>query len=61
MAWTTLARLAKDGVAARVTHGVYRLRGTPPDELRAMRAAWLQLAPDAPVWDRIPEQGVACR
>ncbi|WP_117210518.1 type IV toxin-antitoxin system AbiEi family antitoxin domain-containing protein [Allorhizocola rhizosphaerae] len=61
MAWTTLARAAKHGIAERVTHGVYRLRGTPADEHRATRAAWLQLAPDIMVWDRSIGQGVACR
>jgi hypothetical protein len=61
MAWTRLARLAKDGVAERITHGVYRLRGTLADELRALRAAWLQLTPDTMVWDRTSEQGVVCR
>lgn len=58
MAWTTLARLARDGAAERVAHGVYRLRGTPPAEHLALRAAWLQLAPDTPVWQRTPDAGV---
>ena len=58
MAWTTLARLAKSGAAERVAHGVYRLRGTPVGDHLAVRAAWLQLAPDTQVWERTPEQGV---
>lgn len=58
MAWTTLARLAMDGAAERVSHGVYRLRGVPPDDRIALRAAWLQLAPDVPAWARTAEQGV---
>jgi predicted transcriptional regulator of viral defense system len=58
MAWTTLARLSKDGAAERVAQGVYRLRGTPPVDHLALRAAWLQLAPDTPVWQRTPQQGV---
>src|SRR6266536_3085881 len=58
MAWTTLARLASDSGAERVAHGVYRLRGTPPIEHLALRAAWLQLAPDTPVWQRTAQQGV---
>ena len=58
MAWTTLARLAKDNAAERVAHGVYRLRGTPPIDHLALRAAWLQLAPDTPVWERTAHQGV---
>ncbi len=58
MAWTTLARLAKDNAAERVAHGIYRLRGAPPVEHLALRAAWLQLAPDIPVWERTSAQGV---
>lgn len=58
MAWTTLTRLAKGGGAERVAHGVYRLRGTPPDDRLGLRAAWLQLAPDTPIWERTPAQGV---
>src|SRR2546430_10308783 len=58
MAWTTLARLANDSAAQRVAHGVYRLRGAPPIEHLALRAAWLQLAPDTPVWQRAAQQGV---
>jgi len=61
MAWTTLARMAKNGVVERAAHGVYRLRGNPPPENLALRAAWLQLAPDTPVWDRTAESGVVCR
>lgn len=58
MAWTTLARFVKSGVVERVAHGVYRLRGTPPDDQIDIHAAWLQLAPDTKVWERIPAQGV---
>jgi predicted transcriptional regulator of viral defense system len=58
MAWTTLARLARDNAAERVAHGVYRLRGTPPVDHLALRAAWLQLAPETPVWQRTAGQGV---
>jgi hypothetical protein len=61
MAWTTLARLAKDGAAERVAHGVYRLRGNTRDANLDVCAAWLQLAPDTMVWDRTPEQAVICR
>jgi predicted transcriptional regulator of viral defense system len=59
MAWTTLARLVRQGAAERVAQGVYRLRGIPPDEHLALQAAWLQLAPDVPAWERGPGQGVA--
>ena len=58
MAWTTLARLADDNAAERVAHGVYRLRGTPPIDHLALRAAWMQLAPDTPVWRRTALQGL---
>ena len=59
MAWSTLARLASDGaVVERIAHGVYRLRGAPPVDHLELRAAWLQLAPDCPVWERTPDSGV---
>jgi hypothetical protein len=56
---TTLDRLTAPGSAlARVASGVYHLAGAPiPDHLD-LRAAWLQLAPDTPVWERTPDQGV---
>jgi predicted transcriptional regulator of viral defense system len=55
----TFARLASDGsILERVAHGVYHLTGAPlPDHLD-LRAAWLQLAPDTPAWERQPDQGV---
>ena len=55
----TLDRLTADGsVLERVAHGVYRLTGAPiPDHLE-LRAAWLQLAPEVPAWERTAEQGV---
>ncbi len=55
----TLDRLiAREGVLQKVAHGVYRLRGAPPPDHEALRAAWLQLAPDVPVWERVEAQGV---
>lgn len=55
----TFDRLALEGVVVqRVAHGVYRLAAAPiPDHLD-LRAAWLQLAPDRFVWERVPEEGV---
>jgi hypothetical protein len=54
----TVQRLATGGVLERVAHGVYRLSGAPiPDHLD-LRAAWLQLAPDVPAWERTRDQGV---
>jgi putative AbiEi antitoxin of type IV toxin-antitoxin system len=59
LAWTTVARLASgDSALERVAHGVYRLRGAPPADHLELRAAWLQLAPQTPVWERTPKQGV---
>lgn len=55
----TLDRLtAEGGVLQKIAHGVYRLRGAPPPDHEALRAAWLQLAPDVPVWERVEGQGV---
>jgi len=55
----TLARLAAvGGPLERVAHGVYRLRGTAAAPLLDLRAAWLQLAPAIPAWERTAEQGV---
>lgn len=55
----TLDRLtAPGGILQKVAHGVYRLRGAPPPDHEALRAAWLQLAPDVPVWERVEAQGV---
>jgi predicted transcriptional regulator of viral defense system len=55
----TLDRLTTaDGVLQKVAHGVYRLRGAPPPDHENLRAAWLQLAPSAPVWERVESQGV---
>jgi len=55
----TLDRLtARDSALQKVAHGVYRLRGAPPPDHEALRAAWLQLAPDVPVWERVDTQGV---
>lgn len=55
----TLDRLTAEGsVLERVAHGVYHLTGAPvPDHLE-LRAAWLQLAPDIPAWERTAAQGV---
>lgn len=54
----TLARVtAPGGVLERVGHGVYRLVGAPVPDHVELRAAWLQLAPDVPAWDRVGEAG----
>jgi predicted transcriptional regulator of viral defense system len=56
---TTLERLtAPGGGLDRVATGVYRLIVAPiPDNLY-LRAAWLQLAPGVPAWERTADQGV---
>lgn len=55
----TFDRLAAEGsVLERAAHGVYRLATAPiPDHLD-LRAAWLQLAPDIPAWERTADDGV---
>jgi hypothetical protein len=58
VAWTTLARRAGRGSLERIAHGVYRMRGGgEPDHLE-LRAAWLQLEPRVPAWERTPAAGV---
>ncbi len=55
----TFDRLISDqGLIERVAHGVYRLILAPSPDYVALRAAWLQLAPDVPAWERMPDQGV---
>ena len=54
---TTIARLNGNALE-RVANGVYRLTGAPQPDLLALRAAWLQLAPATPVWERDAAQGV---
>jgi Transcriptional regulator, AbiEi antitoxin len=54
----TLQRLASEGVLERVAHGVYHLTGAPTPDHLDLRAAWLQLAPAVPAWERTPDQGV---
>lgn len=58
MAWSTLARLARDGVAERVTHGVYRLRGGVIADHLPLKAAWLALSPGTAAWARTAAEGV---
>jgi hypothetical protein len=50
--------MASAGVLERVAHGVYQLAGAPPPDHLDLRAAWLQLAPDIPAWERTSQQGV---
>lgn len=55
----TLKRLIRDNVLERTGPAVYRLAGAPLPDHVELRSAWLQLAPDIPVWERRPEQGIA--
>jgi len=55
----TFQRLAGEGsILERVAHGVYRLAGAPVPAHLALRAAWLQLYPEIPAWERTLQQGV---
>jgi hypothetical protein len=55
----TLDRLTSPGgLLERVAHGVYRLMGAPVPDHLDLRAAWLQLAPDVPAWERTPIEGI---
>ena len=54
----TLQRLASESVLDRVAQGVYHLTGAPTPDHLALRATWLQLAPDVLAWERTPAEGV---
>jgi hypothetical protein len=59
IARSTFDRLVAGGsVLRRVAHGVYHLTGAPLPDHVELRAAWLQLAPEVPAWDRTVLQGV---
>ncbi len=55
----TLKRMIRNGVLERTGPAVYRLAGAPVPDYVGLRSAWLQLAPDTPVWERRPDQGIA--
>ncbi len=48
VARATLARIVRSGLLRRVAHGVYQVGGAPTADHVGLRAAWLQLAPQAP-------------
>jgi len=57
---TTWERLIADGsVLERVARGVYRFVVVPPTDHLALYAAWLQLAPAVPAWERRSDEGIA--
>lgn len=56
---TTWERLIGPGrELRRVGYGVYELVGAPEPDHLELRAAWLQLAPGIPAWEREPDDGV---
>jgi hypothetical protein len=59
VAASSFARLARNGLLEHVAHGVYMVRGSgEPDHLQ-LRAAWLQLDPAVPAWERVRSPNVA--
>jgi predicted transcriptional regulator of viral defense system len=58
LAWSTLARQVRNGVLERVAYGVYRVRGAGFVDHLELRAAWLQLNPSMPSWEREPADGM---
>ena len=59
MSPATIARLSgSGGLLERVAHGVYRMTTAPIQDNLALRAAWLQLAPGVPAWQRTAADGV---
>jgi predicted transcriptional regulator of viral defense system len=55
----TFTRLATGGALIRVAHGVYRVVGSPDPGNLELRAAWLQLDPETPAWERVRSSNVA--
>lgn len=55
----TFARLATGRALIRVAHGVYRIVGSPEPDHIDLRAAWLQLDPQTPAWERVRSADVA--
>ena len=58
---TTISRLTagQGAILENVATGVYRLAGVPIPDNMELLAAWMQLAPDSPVWERTADQGIA--
>lgn len=59
VAWRSLTRLVEAGLLERVAHGVYRVRGSAEPDHLDLRAAWLQLDPARPAWQRLDDPDVA--
>ncbi|SOC53638.1 Transcriptional regulator, AbiEi antitoxin, Type IV TA system [Blastococcus aggregatus] len=54
-----LARLTSQGALERLRHGVYRLAGAPSDSRTELKAAWLSLAPNLSIDQRLAGSAVA--
>src|ERR1700733_7051653 len=50
--------IGSGGEPRRVGYGVYQPAGAPEPDHVGLRAAWLQLAPGKPAWERGPDDGV---
>lgn len=59
VAWRSLSRLVDAGLLERIAHGVYRVRGAAEPDHLGLRAAWLQLDPARPAWERLADPDVA--
>lgn len=57
--WQSIVRLTDSGLLERVAHGVYRVRGAAEPDHLGLRAAWLQLDPSRPAWERQGDPDVA--
>jgi predicted transcriptional regulator of viral defense system len=55
---STIVRISRSGELERIAQGVYLVAGSPRPDYLELRAAYLQLAPEVPVWKRSIENGV---
>ena len=54
-----VARLTNQDLLERMTHGVYRVSGAPPEPEDELRAAWLTLEPERRAAERIRDESPA--
>lgn len=59
VSWSGVTRLVEAGLLERVAHGVYRVRGAAEPDNLGIRAAWLQLDPGRPAWERLDDRDLA--
>jgi predicted transcriptional regulator of viral defense system len=50
-----MSRWVDQGALTRITHGIYKITGSPHDPLDELRAAWLGLAPKRTAADRLAQ------